>query len=231
MIEEPPLLTVRRPGRRPTEAQIAAFRDTQTGFVADALGGGQSLDAGICPLDFGGGASSVAGPALTADNRPGDVLATMAALSFLQPGDVLIVATGGHQGCAAAGDRIAGMAQNAGAVAMITDGPMRDLTGMAGVGLPVWCTGLTPASPYAKGPARVGLPVQCGGQRIETGDIIVADADGVVVVPFDQIDDVIETLKHIRTIERKLDAEVAEGRIEFPHIPSLLKSDQTKFVD
>ena len=70
-----------------------------------------------------------------------------------------------------------------------------------------------------------------GSIRSGTGDIIVADADGVVVVPFDMIDTVIARLGQIREMETKLDAEVAEGRIEFPHIPEMLAGDQTRFVE
>ena len=65
MIEEPPILTLKRPTRRPTAAQIAAFQDTPTGFVVDAMGGGGALGASVSPLDPGR-VPAVAGPAITA---------------------------------------------------------------------------------------------------------------------------------------------------------------------
>lgn len=180
MIEEPPKLTVHRGRRRPGAAQVAAFQGVSTGNVVDAMEGRGALTPAIKPLLPGQG--QVAGPAMTAENGPADILATAAALAFVQPGDVLVAGTSGYQGCAAAGDRVAGMARNAGAVAMITDGPVRDGEGIAATGLPVWCTGLNPGSPFTTGPGTVGGALVFGGRRVEAGDMVVADGDGVVVV-------------------------------------------------
>ncbi|HSF94944.1 MAG TPA: RraA family protein [Thermohalobaculum sp.] len=231
MIEEPPILRIRNNPRRPSDAQIAAFQGVATGFVVDALGGGGALASAIQPL--GGGrdlACAAAGPALTADCGPADILATLAALKFLRPGDVLVAAFAGHQGCAAAGDRVAGMIRNNGGAGFVTDGPVRDHAGLVGIGLPVWCTGLTPASPFSKGPGAVGFPVQIGGQEVETGDMIVADRDGVVVVPFERIDEVIARLAEISEMEAALDAKVAEG-LKLPGwVDDLLQGDAVDYV-
>ena len=106
MIEEPPLLTIARTMRRPTADQIAAFQDVPSGFVVDALNGGGALSSDIQPIGAGRDLRCIAaGPALTADCGPADILATLAALKFIQPGDVVVAAFAGHQGCAAAGDR------------------------------------------------------------------------------------------------------------------------------
>lgn len=231
MIEEPPVLTIKKARRRPTEAQIAAFRGVPTSVVADALPGGV-LSADIGPI--GGGIDltcEAVGPALTADCGPADILATFAALSFIRPGDVVVAAFGGHRGCAAAGDRIVGMMRNNRAAGFVTDGPMRDYAGVVAAGLPVWCSGLTPASPYTNGPGTVGLPVQIGGQEVETGDMIVADRDGVVVVPFERLDEVIARVAHVRELEARLDAEVAGGLKAFPPIVELLAGDRVRYVD
>lgn len=232
MIEQPPKLTVRRPTRRPTAAQIAAFRDAPTGFVVDALQGAGALAAAIRPVDVTGRLPGrAAGPALTAGNGPADVLATLAAVAFLQDGDILVAGASGHQGCAAAGDRLAGMAKNAGAAGLVTDGPMRDLDGILAAGLPCWCTGLTPASPFTTGPGQIGLPLMIGGQRVETGDMIVADRDGVVVVPFADIDPVIAALGQVRELEARLDAEVAAGQTVTEAMRALLASDEVAYLD
>lgn len=226
MIEEPPLLTIKRPTRRPTQAQIDAFQDVPTGFVVDAMLGGGTLDARIKPL----GDHHIAGPALTADSGPADILALLASLAHVTPGDVVVNAFGGHQGCASVGDRVSAMLQNCGAAGIVTDGPARDLAGITQVGLPVWCTGLTPNTPHGNGPGRVGLPVQIGGQQVDTGDMIVADTDGVVVVPFDQIDTVIAAVEKVRELEAALDAEVQNGQKIPPAIQELLASDKVKYL-
>ena len=90
MIKEPPALTVKSNRRRPSEAQIAAFQGTPTGFVVDALFGDGALASDIKPIGEGRDIDCVAaGPALTAECGPADILATMAALNFVQPGDIL----------------------------------------------------------------------------------------------------------------------------------------------
>jgi 4-hydroxy-4-methyl-2-oxoglutarate aldolase len=167
------------------------------------------------------------GPALTADCGAADVLATFAALKFITAGDILVSAFAAHTGCAAVGDRLVGMMKNCGVAGFVTDGPVRDYDGIVPVGLPVWCAGLTPASPQMSGPGSVGFPVQIGGQEVETGDIIVADRDGVVVVPFERLDEVIGKLGHIADLEASLDAEVAAG-LKIPGwVEDILASDRT----
>jgi 4-hydroxy-4-methyl-2-oxoglutarate aldolase len=124
-----------------------------------------------------------------------------------------------------------GMLKNCGGAGFVTDGPMRDYVGLIEVGLPAWCTGLTPASPFTKGPATVGLPINIGGQKVESGDIIVADLDGVVVVPHSKIDIIIERLSHIADLEYSLDAEVREGlKIPGP-VREMVLETNVKFVD
>ena len=226
MLEDPPLLRIKRPSRRPNATQIAAFQGIPSAVVSDCLYGQGALDLSIKPLSTD---MQAAGPALTVDCRPGDLLPLLGALNFISGGDIVTSAFQGYQGCAQAGDRVCGMMKNCGAAAFVTDGPMRDVTGVFDVGLPAWCTGLTPASPVAMGPGRVGHAIQLGGQNIETGDMIVADRDGVTVVPFDQIDDVIAMIPRVMTLEKSLDDDVRNG-LTVPHdILQLLDSDKTVF--
>ncbi len=228
MIETPPILTIKTSMRRPTDTQIAAFQDVPTGFVVDALHGGGALSLAIQQIGGGRDLKCVAaGPALTADCGAADVLATFAALKFIQPGDVLVAAFAAHRGCAAAGDRLVGMMKNNGTAGFVTDGPVRDYEGIIAVGLPVWCTGLTPATPHMSGPGSVGFPVQIGGQEVETGDMIVADQDGVVVVPFERLDEIIDRLGRIAELEKALDADVANGLQVPSWVEDILASDKT----
>lgn len=231
MIEEPPLITVKCPDRRPTEAQIAAFQGVPTSFVVDAMYGDGALSADIRVLGDGRDyACAAAGPALTVDTGPGDILALLAALPQIRAGDVVVSAFGGHRGCAAAGDRVCAMMKNNGAAGFVTDGPVRDYAGIVAAGLPVWSTGLTPGSPFGKGPGRIGFPVQLGGRNVETGDMIVADRDGVVAVPFARIDEVIAMLPRVAELEQALDARLRDGLRVPQDILDLLDSDQVRYV-
>jgi len=231
MIEEPPVLKIKKTRNRPTKPQIEAFANVPTGFVVDAMYGRGALVSDIYPIAGLTDTRSIAGPALTADNGPADILATLAALHYLQPGDILVAGFSGHQGCAAAGDRLCGMIKNAGGAALVTDGPVRDLAGLKQAGLPLWATGLTPNSPFSSGPGVVGFPLQIGGQQVSSGDMVVADSDGVVVVPFAQIDQVIDRLQTIERLERDRDQQVADGLKVPENVLEILHSKRTLVSD
>jgi len=230
MIEEPPLLQIRRPTRRPSAEQIAALADQPTGFLCDAMDGKGALDAGLALLDTAALPTRFAGVALTCETGPDDIMGLVASLGMMQPGDVAVAATGNWRGSAVAGDRVVGMMRNNGATGFVTDGMVRDHEGLVEVGLPIICGGMTPNSPYTKGPAKVGTPVIIGGVRIETGDLIVADRTGTVVVPFDRIDDVIATVNRVKGLEQELDAKVAAGLKVPGKIQELLASDQVRWL-
>lgn len=231
MIEEPPLLTIKRPDRRPNQEQIDAFRGVPTSFVVDAMLGEGALASDIRPIGNGLDIDCrAAGPALTVECGPADILALLAALDSTQKGDVVVSAFHGHQGCAAAGDRAAAMLRNCGAAGFVTDGPVRDYAGIVEIGLPLWCTGLTPNTPFGNGPGKVGLPIQIGGRQVETGDMVVADRDGVVVVPFAKIDTVIAALAKVNELESALDAELRNGLKVPEAISELLASDRVKYI-
>lgn len=232
MIEEPPKLIIKKPCRRPSSEQITAFDGLPTGFVVDAMDGVGALAPSIRPLGEGRDLHcSAAGPALTVDTGPADILALLAALAFIQPGDMIVSACAAYQGCATCGDRVAGMMKNNGACGFVTDGPIRDYEGLVETGLPVWCSGVNPNSPVAQGPGRVGTPIQIGALEVESGDIIVADRDGVVVVPFEDIDRVIGRIERVQELEQALDREVADGLKQPRDIADLLDSDQVRYIE
>lgn len=232
MIEEPPMLTIRETFPRPTQAQLDAFKGVPTGFVCDAMGGQGALDSRIRPIGFGRDTRcEVVGTALVADNGPQEILATMAALHILQPGDIVVAAVHGHRNCSASGDQFCGMLRNKGAGGFVTDGEMRDYDGIVETGLPVWCTGLSPNSPYAHGPARVGFGAVVGGRQVNSGDIIVADRNGVVVVPFDRIDHVIAQVAHVSALEAALEEKVKSGFCQMQAIEEMIADGRAVIVD
>jgi hypothetical protein len=120
-------------------------------------------------------------------------------------------ATGGFTGCAVTGDLVLGMARNGGAIGFVTDGCVRDLPGIAAVGIPAFCVGVTPNSPARSGPGTVGFPVVLAGMRIASGDVLLADGDGVVVIPQERIEEVLAKLPAIRSAEADMERRVAAG--------------------
>lgn len=195
--------------QRPNPQWVEALRGTPTGFLCDAMGGDGALDLHLRPAVAG--QFAFCGVALTCDAGPADNLALLHALAAVQPGDVILASTGGYTGCAITGDLVLGMARNAGAVGFVTDGCVRDLVGVRKVGLPAWCMGVTPNSPHRNGPGTVGGPIHLAGRRVNAGDVVVADEDGVVVVPQGRIEAVLARLPAIRTAEAAADETVRQG--------------------
>lgn len=229
MIEDPPLLTIKARTTVIAAAQLEELASFPTSFVVDAMNGKGALPMGVKPMSANLPAN-FCGRALTVDPGPADVLATVAALGEIQPGDVMVIATQGHLGCAAIGDRVIGMAKNAGAVAIVTDGLVRDMDGIEKVGLPVYCCGVSPNSPYNTGPGYIGTNVVVGDRVIAGGDAVLGDRDGVVVVPGDEISTVLERCRQIVTIEHELDSEVAKGLKIPATMAELLSSDSVRRV-
>lgn len=220
MLDNPPLLTIHRGHRRPDPALVAAFRGAQTSHLVDAMDGRGALDHRIKPMDPGNAA--FAGPALTAFAYPADVVGVYGALAEAEPGDVIVVANDAYTGTAVIGDLVAGMMRNKGVAAFVTDGLARDRAGIVASGLPLFAAGVIPASPAANGPAVVGAPVTLGGQHVRPGDIVVGDADGVVIVPLDRAEAVLARLAAVRAAEARAVAAVEAGATDTDRIRALL---------
>jgi regulator of RNase E activity RraA len=110
--------------------------------------------------------------------------ASRALIEAARPGDVLVFDTARGLGGSVLGDMLALRAAKRGVAAVVTDGHMRDLAEIAGIGLPVFARGTWPVS-YVLSliPWESDIPVQCGGALVCPGDWIVADQDGVIVLP------------------------------------------------
>ena len=134
MIDEAARITVQLPEARPGADLIAPFKNVQTGFIVDAMGGTGAISHTIKPIFSD--QSLMCGLALTCDAGPADNLALLAALAHVQQGDVIVASAHGHLGCAIAGDLVLGMAKNGGAQGFVTDGAVRDTRGIRDVGLP-----------------------------------------------------------------------------------------------
>ena len=234
MIENPPLIQIKKSTsrNRPSKEQINSFKDIPTGFICDAMDGYGALDSAIKPLSIPGkSANHIVGPALTVFSGAADVLGLAIALSEIKEGDIVLNGVNGWQGTAAVGDRIAGMIKNNGGKGLVTDGPMRDLNGVIETGLDCFCTGLNPNSPFNSGPAKIGFPLHIGGKTVNSGDMIIADTDGVTVVPFDKIDEVISRINRIIELENDMDAKVSNGLKISQSALDLIKSDKVVYVD
>ncbi|WP_031075375.1 RraA family protein [Streptomyces sp. NRRL WC-3742] len=156
------------------------FRAVPTTTLADVLGRAQVMDIGIRPLWTGG--PRVAGPAFTVKCPPGDNLMLHAAIYRAEPGSVIVVESGDLD-YALAGGNVCAVAQRRGVAAFVADGLIRDLGEVRELGFPVYARGVIPIPGAKEALGTHGEEVLCGGTSVAAGDIVVADEEGVVVVP------------------------------------------------
>ncbi|MEM7424678.1 MAG: RraA family protein, partial [Pseudomonadota bacterium] len=124
-----------------------------------------------------------------------------------------------------------GMYANAGAVGMVTDGAVRDVTGIDEAGVPCFAAAVSPNSPARGGPGTAGLPIVMGGVPVDSGDVIVADADGVTVVPQGRLDEVVARLPVVLAAEKDLEAKVKSGLVVPDFAREILDGERVREVD
>lgn len=223
-----PIITVKRSWERPDQQLLERFRGRPTGNVSDAAGRTGALAPHIKPVTP---ERRFVGSALPIDCGRHDNLAFWAALESVQPGDVMMVSTHDHAGCAVVGDLIISFARNRGAVAVVTDGMVRDAEALIEIGIPVFAAGIRPSGPTKRGPGSVGLPVWIGGQRVEPGDMVAGDTDGVVVVPRALLSQAATEVEQIAAKEAALEADGREGRHSPRNIDAILGGVTIQHVD
>ena len=181
-----------------------------TTAVSDSMNGLNNMDAAIKPLkeDY-----QLQGPALTVKMPVGDNRVVLQAIRQAKPGDVLVIDAKGDDYRAIAGDFIMGMAKTLGIAGVVADGVIRDIQGTKELEYAVFCKGTTVAASGKAGWGEINTTISCGGVSIDPGDWIVADADGVVVVPKDQKESVLEesAKKEAADVERD---EKVSGNVE-----------------
>lgn len=229
MLKDPPLLTIKRSFERVPQAKLAELAGAQTGHIVDAMYGRGAMDWAIKAVD--GKRASFIGTAFPVETGPSDNLAITAGVALAEEGDVIVAASDAFEGTAVCGDVVALLAQNAGCAGIVLDGMARDLVGLVDVGLPIFARGITPNSCVKSGPGKVGLPIVAGGVRVEAGDVIMGDLDGVVVIPRADLERVIATVKEILVAEGETIANVKSGLTRLGYIDSVLNSDKVEFVD
>jgi RraA family protein len=163
-----------------------------------------------------GGRRAAAGPAFTVRARAGDNLMLHRAIDIAAPGDVIVVDGGHDLAIAQTGELMLGRVAKRGIAAVVIDGAVRDVAALATLDIGVWACGATPSGPYKEGPGEIGYPIACGGQVVMPGDLIMADEDGVVVVPLADAAAVIAAAEahHAKEIEaqRAIDTGAATDR-------------------
>jgi 4-hydroxy-4-methyl-2-oxoglutarate aldolase len=166
---------------RVDRALLERFGQAYVPDISDAVGPLYTMDSGLKPLYTP--MTRVIGQALTVKSPPGDNLTVHGALGMVGPGDVLVVDSRGYMGACLTGATALVIPIRRGLRGAVVDGAWRDVGELSALGFPICGRGLAAFSPPKERVGEINVPVSCGGVVVCPGDIVVGDAEGVVVVP------------------------------------------------
>lgn len=164
---------------RPPKHVVEGFKDLATTALADFLKLESVMRYAIRPLWTP--MPRIAGPAYTVRTVKHDNLMLHAAIYHAEPGDVIVVEAGDDE-MAVAGGNVCAVARRRGVAGFVVDGVIRDVGESRANGFPVFARGHSPIPGGKDGPGEIGGPIACGGVRVNPGDVVVADEEGIVVI-------------------------------------------------
>lgn len=205
-----------------SESIIERAKSLSTTLLSDAMGCSGAMNGGIKPLTT---KKVIAGTAMTVKMRSGDNLFLHRAISMGKPNLILVADGQGHGVNAYLGELMAEAAKMNGLEGIVIDGLVRDQEALLELGLPIYAKGFTPNGPFKDGPGEINFPISCGGIVVQAGDLVVADADGVVVVPKATVEEVLVGAEKKLSYENKRKAEIRAGKTE----PQWLKEKMKEF--
>lgn len=164
---------------RPDPKLIEEYRGLPSSNIGDCVKKMNCMFGGIRAFND----KVLLGPAFTVKVPSGDNLAAQAALDYAKPGDIIVIDGAGYTDRALVGGMMIAYAEMRGIGGFVVNGAIRDLDDVRNCSIPVFGKAITPLGPYREGPGEINVPVVCGGQVVMPGDILVGDADGLVVIP------------------------------------------------
>lgn len=177
---------IRKDFIRPDRKLVEKLRGTPVANIDDNMGRIAAVDSCIYPLNPN---VRLLGTAFTVNSPAGDNLLFHKALDMAKPGDVIVLANKGTLDRSVCGEIMSNYAKARGLAGIIIDGCVRDSYALSRFDFPVYAKGVTPNGPYKNGPGEMNFPVSFAGVVINPGDIIVGDADGLLVLRPEMVTD------------------------------------------
>ena len=198
-----------KPGIARIHDRFERFADFDPATLYEASGRRGMVDPAIRPAWHG---ARVCGPAVTVECPPGDNLMLHVAVAHARPGVIIVATVGGYLQAGAWGEILTEAARARGVAGLVIDGAVRDIDAIEASGFPVFSRGLAIGSCSKERPGKLDAVIQLGGAAVRPGDLVFGNADGLVIVEQDRIDDVYQAAAGRRRKELEIITKLREGR-------------------
>lgn len=205
---------------RINQEKVEMIKKYDTTLLADGASSRIALSSNIKPIIQG---KNIVGPAITLKLTLGDSLLVSKAIDFAQAGDIIVIDAFGTETNAVWGDLKSLIAKQKNIAGVIIDGSIRDVSACRELGVQIYCKNIVCSSSTKNSPGEINVPIVCGGMNVNPGDIIVGDENGVVVLPSDHIDEILENAKKKQKMVDKVRQEILEGKYISGNISEKMK--------
>jgi 4-hydroxy-4-methyl-2-oxoglutarate aldolase len=222
-------VVIRNPPR--TDRAVAdAFAQFGVATVHEAQDRTGLLAPGITPIFVG---AHISGTAVTVSVPPGDNWMIHVAVEQCRDGDVLVVAPTSFSDAGYFGELLATALAARGVRGLVLDAGCRDVAALAEIGFPVWSACVSATGTVKQSLGDVNVPIVCGGRLVHPGDVVVADDDGVVVVPRDNATRALEASREREEAEARSRARYAAGELslDVTHMRDRLAEKGLTYLD
>ncbi|WP_462421266.1 RraA family protein [Salinicoccus sp. Marseille-QA3877] len=212
---------------RPSKDVVDLFKRLPVPNIDDCMGRLGAVAPEIRPMNK----APLLGTAFTVKVPAGDNLMFHKAMDMAQPGDVIVIDADGYTERAILGEIMLSYCKSRKLAGVIVDGSIRDADALEQMDIPVYARGITPDGPYKNGPGEINTTVTFGGKVVKPGDIIVGDADGIVIIDPDDAKDLAEKARKITDKEVGIMKNIVEnGKYERPWVDEVLKDLQVEYI-
>ncbi len=219
---------IRKNTRKVSRETVEKFRGIPVANVSDSMSRMTATGPRLRPMHRSG---QLAGPALTLKSRPGDNLMLHKAIDMAEPGDVIVVDAGGELTNSLFGELMLSYAVKRGVAGLVINGAIRDAEALYERNVPVFAAGVTHRGPYKDGPGEIGFPIAIDGMLIEPGDLILGDWDGLVAVPYADVETVYKATKAKQEAETKQMADIEKGTNDRSWVDKTLERLGCEYVE
>ena len=214
----------------PSQELLDGFAGLPAANIADTMGRSCAMNPRIRLMS--GFQGVMVGPALTVKARAGDNLFLHQALDMSQPGDIIVVSNDEDRTRSLMGEIMFTYAKYQRKLGgLVLDGPIRDVDAVRAMDLPVYATGSTPGGPHKEGPGEINVPIACGGISVNPGDIIVADCDGIIVIPLKDAPAVLEAARKFHEQDAAKVEAARNGTSNRAWVKKTLEAKNAVFLD